>query len=59
MVPALDQPRLQLFLDDKKEVTGFGWRHESQFIYGQYNAEEINEHDTQGHLSLVLKNDSL
>jgi len=49
-----EQPKLQLFYSeqgsDSRHVAGFGWMNDSQFIYGQYEFDEINRFD-----KLILK----
>ena len=46
--PPFDQNKLQLFMDDHKQVTGFGWMNDNQFYWGQYNLDEVNKLDPNG-----------
>ena len=59
--PAPEQPRLQLFFsgtdDDTRVVAGFGWMNDSQFIYGQYETEDINFSNPLAFNRLILKKD--
>ena len=61
--PAPEQPRLQLFFsetdDDTRVVAGFGWMNDSQFIYGQYETDDIKFDNPLAFNRLILNKDKL